>query len=158
MKSLSLPARGFTLQELLLVMLIIGILAGLSVAGFTALTQSQQAKNAGYELHSSLVLARSEAIKRNANVTIAPVSASWQDGWTITPAGGTTLKTQSALSGVIITTTSASITYTRSGRLPTTVLTMPTFEIDVSNTATSNIRCINIELTGLPRTVLGACS
>lgn len=162
MKSLSPPARGFTLLELLVVMVVVAILAGLSVAGFTALTQSQQAKNASYELYSSLILARSEAIKRNADVTLTPVSGSWQAGWAITwvdaAAITQTLKTQSALNGVVVTTAPATLTYTRSGRLPTSVATMPTFQIDVSATATTNVRCIKIELTGLPRTVLGACS
>lgn len=149
---------GFTLVELVFVVAIAAILVSLSVAGFSSLTQSQQAKNASFELHSSLILARSEAIKRNGNVTLTPTGGDWAAGWSMAAADGTSLKRQSALSGAVVTGGPTSVVYTRSGRLPTTVATMPAFQIDVSATTTSNVRCVKIELTGMPRTALGACS
>ncbi|TAN82294.1 MAG: prepilin-type cleavage/methylation domain-containing protein, partial [Gallionella sp.] len=104
----------------------------------------------------SLSLARSEAIKRNGNVTVTPVSATdWGQGWAITSAGGEAIRSQAALKGVSISVagTPASVVYARSGRANAS----PSFQIDVSATATSNIRCIKIELSGMPRTVKGAC-
>ncbi|HEX5337418.1 MAG TPA: GspH/FimT family pseudopilin [Gallionella sp.] len=148
---------GFTLAELLVVVAVLGILATLSVSGFQALTQSQQVKNASFELFSSLSLARSEAIKRNSNVTVTPVNAAdWGLGWAITSAGGESIKSQSALKGVSIAAIGApaSVVYARTGRAAATA----SFQIDVTATATDNIRCIRLELSGMPRTIKGACT
>ena len=45
-----------------------------SFASFSALFASQRAKTAASELFSSLLKTRSEAIKRNANVTVSPLT------------------------------------------------------------------------------------
>lgn len=151
-------SSGFTLTELLIVVAIAGILAAIAIPGFQSLTQSQQVKNASFELFSSLSLARSEAIKRNSNVTVTPVDDDdWGQGWTIASTSGTveTIKSQAELKGVSITATGtpASVVYARTGRATAAA----SFEIDASAGATANIRCITIDLSGMPRTVKGAC-
>lgn len=158
MKSLRPADSGFTLTELLIVVAVAGILAAIAVPSFQSLTQSQQAKNASFELFSSLSLARSEAIKRNGNVTLAPlVAGDWGQGWTITSATGT-IKSQAALKGVVITPGAAgSVVYARTGRVTSTA--EPKFQIDVSPVDTAIRRCIYIGLSGMPRSVkqAGAC-
>ena len=159
MKSLRLAESGFTLTELMVVVAVLGVLAAIAVPSFQSLTQSQQVKNASFELFSSLSLARSEAIKRNGNVTVTPAStADWGQGWTIASTTGTieTIKSQGALKGVSVsaTGTPASVIYARTGRATASA----SFQIDVSAAATANIRCIKIELSGMPRTLKGACS
>jgi type IV fimbrial biogenesis protein FimT len=150
---------GFTLPELMIVLAVAGVLAALAVPSFQSLTQSQQAKNASFELFSSLSLARSEAIKRNANVTVAPlVAGDWGQGWTITSATGAAgdIKSLSALKGVVITPGGAGgIVYARTGRASPAA----TFQVDVSPADTGLRRCIYIGLTGMPRSVkqTGAC-
>src|SRR3989338_5256795 len=122
-------SSGFTLTELLIVVAIAGILAAIAIPGFQSLTQSQQIKNASFELFSSLSLARSEAIKRNSNVTVTPKStADWGQGWTI-KSGSESIKSQAALKGVSITATGmpASVVYTRTGRTAAA-----SFQMDVS--------------------------
>lgn len=151
-------SSGFTLTELLIVVAIAGILAAIAIPGFQSLTQSQQVKNASFELFSSLSLARSEAIKRNSNVTVTPADDDdWGQGWTIASTAGTveTIKSQAELKGVSITATGtpASVIYARTGRATAAA----SFEIDASAGATANIRCITIDLSGMPRTVKGAC-
>ena len=94
---------GFTLPELLIVLAVAGILAAIAVPSFQSLTQSQQVKNASFELFSSLSLARSEAIKRNSNVTLTGVAYPNNEfGWVITSAGGEVIRTQGALKGIVL--------------------------------------------------------
>lgn len=150
------PGRvaGFTLVELLIVVAVVGVLSAMSVGGFRWLTQSQRVKNASFELFATLTLARSEAIKRNGNVTVTPTSGSWQNGWTVTSAGGEILKRQAALAGVTITSGPATVVYARTGRSSATA----SFQIDVGASVSDHVRCLKIELSGMPRTVGGACS
>lgn len=159
MNSLRRAESGFTLPELLIVLAVAGILAAIAVPSFQSLTQSQQVKNASFELFSNLSLARSEAIKRNAHVTLTPAdTADWGKGWTIASTTGTieTIRSQAALKGVSIAATGApaSVVYTRTGRTTAAA----SFQIDVSGTATANIRCVKIELSGMPRAIMGACA
>lgn len=143
---------GFTLAELLVVVVIAGILAVIASPSFQSITQSQRAKSASFDLLSSLNLARSEAIKRNADVTITPVSGNWQDGWDISASGVPAIRTQHAIKGIVITGGPASVVYAKTGRAAAA-----SFQIDVSATATANARCIKIDLSGMPRSIKGAC-
>jgi len=158
MQTLSPIESGFTLPELLVVVVVLGILASVGTSGFQSLIQSQQAKSASFELFSSLSLARSAAIKRNDSVTLTPIDATnWGKGWTISSAAGT-IKSQSELKKIVISQGSNSIVYVPTGRAQ---VSPPPFLLDVSTNPTENARCIKIELSGMPRMykpVNGTCS
>jgi type IV fimbrial biogenesis protein FimT len=146
---------GLTLTELMIVVVIVGVLASAALPGFQSLIQNQQVKNASFELYSNLSLARSEAIKRNGNVTLTPADTSdWGKGWTMTSAAGT-IRSQASLKGVSIsaTGTPTSVVYARTGRATAS----SSFQLDASATTTVNIRCITLDLSGMPRVKKGAC-
>lgn len=183
MKSSPSSVSGFTLTELLIVVSVAGVLAVIAIPGFKSLTQSQVVKNASFELYAALTLARSEAIKRNSNVTVTPQYCQVtfpspthnEVGWVIA-SGSTIIRSQSQLKGVDVgpnppntpantlctpaSTTSNTpwVTYQRTGR--TTATASPTFLIDAYGATTPYASCIKIELSGMPRIykpVSGAC-
>src|SRR5450830_1885053 len=77
--------QGFTMAELLIVLAIVGILASLAAPSFSQFIKSQRIKSMATDLNASLSLARSEAVKRNKNVTLSPDVGTgfWQNGWQI---------------------------------------------------------------------------
>lgn len=61
---------GFTIYELLITMLVIGVILTLGVPNLMEFTQNSRIASAANDLHSSFQLARSEAARAKAPVTI----------------------------------------------------------------------------------------
>src|SRR3954466_9548656 len=80
------PARGFTLIELMTVVSIVSVLLGVCAPSFSEFLANQHAKGLTYDLMSDLILARNEALKRNASVSLTRGGAGWQYGWTMSAA------------------------------------------------------------------------
>jgi type IV fimbrial biogenesis protein FimT len=146
---------GFSFVELMVVIAIAGIVMAIAAPSMTSWTANQRASSTAVELMSALTMARSEAIKRNENVTITPVtSADWASGWEITGATAPTqVSVQAPLSLVGITGGPATVVYNRSGRINNSA--SPSFLIAIDG---EYERCVTIELTGLPRVKRGSCS
>lgn len=149
-------SSGFSLLELLMVVTVVAVLAAVAVPSFRGIINNQRIKNASFELFASLLLTRSEAIKRNDDVTIAAVSGGWQEGWQITAADGTVIKAHGALNQVVVSNAPTSLVYRRTGRLSATA--PPSFQMDINPSNVDYIRCISIQLSGLPKTAKGACT
>lgn len=83
--------RGATLAELMVVLAIGAILLTLGIPGFATLIEGSRLSSATNELISTLHLARSEAIKRNARTVLCKsvdgsecnTSGGWHQGWLV---------------------------------------------------------------------------
>ena len=83
--------RGVTLLEALVVLALLGILVGLAAPALSDLRARHQLQGQAEGLLESLVLARSEALRRQQRVTLCALAASqtcdpqgqWQQGWLV---------------------------------------------------------------------------
>lgn len=141
--------------ELIVSMSIVGVLAAIAVPSFSSLTASQRVKTTGAEIYGALLATRSIAIQRNANVTLAPISGNWANGWQILdPANsGSALDNRGATTGVTITGPT-SIIFRPSGR----VLSGSATDFLVTSTGHSNqfLQCVSVDLGGRPYIVSAA--
>ena len=84
---------GFTIYELLITMLMIGIILSIGVPSMSGFMQNSRISGTANDLHSSFQLARSEAARSKSNITIcasansmdaaAACGGTFDDGWII---------------------------------------------------------------------------
>jgi len=112
---------GFTLLELLITVAIISIVMAIAVPSMTTFTQNDRLTTNINTLIGHLAYARSEAVKRNQQVSICSsnnattcTGGNWQDGWIVYidadgdnsfTAGEEVLRAQQALEGANTLTT-----------------------------------------------------
>ncbi len=150
--------RGFTMIELMVVITLMAVLLTVAVPSFNDFIVGQRVKTAAFSFANAAVYARSEAIKRNSDVSLVAAAGGWTNGWTIT-LGTTVLNQQESLGNTVLIAskspkvTATQVTYQSSGRLSASVE-----EIQVSGEADSHARCISFELSGLPKSRMGVCS
>jgi type IV fimbrial biogenesis protein FimT len=85
--------NGFTLYELLVTMLIVGIVLSIGIPNMSAFTANSRMATTANDLHSSFMLARSEAARSKTNVTVcasadsqspaATCNGAFDDGWIV---------------------------------------------------------------------------
>jgi len=86
--------NGFTLIELLVTIAITSILLGVGIPSFTGAIKNSQVSSDYNEMTQALYMARSEAIKSSADVTVCPKSDidaitcgasndDWENGWLV---------------------------------------------------------------------------
>ncbi|MDH5208125.1 MAG: GspH/FimT family pseudopilin [Burkholderiaceae bacterium] len=148
--------RGFTLVEMIIVMAIMAILAGVSASSFVWLNQSTQIRGAAFDLVADLDFARSEAVKRNDDVVVAPVGGLWANGWTVS-AAGTVLRTRAALTGQVdFAAAPGTLTFDGSGRA--SLVTVGNFQICPPTGGNLSGRIVRIDASGLSRSTKAFCA
>ena len=128
--------RGFTLIELMIVLTLIAIMAGIGVPGFQTMVQNNRLTTTTNSLLSALQYARSEAVTQRTAITVSPLNgADWESGALITKGVVKLRETPPAGTGVTVTGSAASITYQPDGST-----TAATFSIEDSRPSTRQIK------------------
>lgn len=150
--------RAFTVIELLVVIAIVAILASLAGPSFRDFIIQQRIRTAAYDLTADLIFARSEAVKRNVDVTVtkAVASGTWADGWTIKDATDTLLREHGIVPATVtITMASGALSYSRNGRASPAA----SFVIDdAGGSAAIAARYVCVDQSGRPRSTVGSCT
>ncbi|SEQ85871.1 type IV fimbrial biogenesis protein FimT [Azotobacter beijerinckii] len=162
--------HGFTLVELMVALAVLAILLGVAIPSFSDVTLSSKLRSLANELVASATLGRSEAIKRNAVVTLCASSdgstctGSWYEGWIVRASDGTVLHAQAAApSGYRITAIAPDTTSITSIAFQPTGLGATTASLTVcrsSPSAGNQERVVEISLTGrtsVKSTTTGEC-
>lgn len=146
--------RGFTLIELMTVLVIGAILAMVAVPSFVKIMATQRLRSAAGNLQVALLLTRSESLKRNANVQLAPIVASqWNAGWRIVNLSDNSVISVYPAAPAIAIAGPATVTYQGSGRITATA--GPTFKL--SSDKIADVRCVSINLTGMAAVASSGC-
>lgn len=144
---------GFTLIELMLAIALLGILLGIAIPTYRDVILNQRLTNAANDLHAALSFARSEAVKRNANVTLQQAAGGWINGWRVlSPIGGQPdLLNHVQAPGMVIDSDATSVTFSASGRAKGVE-----FEISAADDA-SKVRCLELGADGRATSSKGGC-
>lgn len=114
--SASRQPAGFTLIELLVAITVLGIVLALAVPSFDGVVARSKMRSVANDLAASAYLARSEAIKRNAQVSLCSSSdgsacgGTWNDGWIVRAPDGTVVQRGNAVPTGFRVMTSGSVT------------------------------------------------
>lgn len=138
------------------------ILLSVAVPSFRQIIANQRIKTASFDLFSALSYARSEAIKRNAPVSVQAgesVDGSWSTGWRIMD-GGNVLRSWGAIANLTVSNkasgSASSLIFGSDGRL--TIAAAPKLQIEPSVSVSGvGSRCVQVGLSGRPTTQLGNC-
>jgi type IV fimbrial biogenesis protein FimT len=142
----SSTTSGFTLIELMVTVSIAAILLTLAIPSFTNMILNQNVRAGASDLQTAFFFARSEAIKRAANVSIVPTSGDWKNGWTVQLDDGTVLRSQGPLNDQLASMAGTTITYQSDGHIPPPPV--GTIIARVNGNADVTARCVVIDLGG----------
>ncbi len=149
---------GFTLIELIITLVIAGILLALAAPNFSGFVKNNRLSSQANGFIADVALARSEAVKRGANITICRsgngadclIGTTWKDGWIVVDGAGQVLRVHEKLTGDNTTIASPavadSIVYNRSGLMTPTPTPAVVQTISICDDGRG--RLIEIAITG----------
>lgn len=145
--------HGFTLIELMVVVTIMVIIVSVATPSFRGLLQSQQVKSMAFDLTSDLLLARSEALKRNANVALVRTGTDWNNGWSTRAAGALISTRNKGKYAVTVTDAPLTVVFDANGRV-----FFPTDTVRITLESGSAKRCVELGVSGRAKSTVGACA
>lgn len=166
------------MTELVVVMVIVGILAALSVPSYKYVTTSNRMSSEVNMLLGDMQFARSEAIKEGMPITVCIANnigtqcqgvgtVTWQNGWIVFTDSNANQHVDTAAGEVVLRWTPAftstdtfvaqsptfwATTFNRSGYAPTGLAATTTIQLHDSTNTTQWTRCLAITPIGSPTT------
>jgi type IV fimbrial biogenesis protein FimT len=151
---------GVTLVELMVALAVFAILVTIGIPSFTNLVANNRASAAANELLSTLQFARSEAVKRNENITAASVGSDWSSqGWRVSrpgPTGPIFLRERHPQHPSVTVTGPSPVTFRPAGNV-NVVAGAGSFTIAVTGSAGAT-RCLRLAASGRASVTPGPCS
>jgi len=126
---------------------LVGILTTLALPHYKNLILNQNVKTAASDLQISFLFARSEAIKRGADILIVPAANDWKNGWSVQLADATVIRARPALNPQLSAIAGTTVTYERDGHVAVAPGSLA-FRV-LGNTAVT-ARCVVLDLSGRP--------
>jgi len=147
--------KGFTLIELMVTVVVMGILAVVAIPSFISSINNARADSESGELYRSLNFARLEAINRGVSIRLVPaVANTWTSAITVQVSGSSpvqTLRATSAMADAAVITPSTAASIIEFNNLG--ALTFPATAVTLAYKRGTYTRNIAICVTG--RVVLG---
>lgn len=148
--------HGFTLVELMMTITIFVVLTLIAVPYLGTFIQSQRVKNAAMDISSSVSFARSEAIKRNAQIDIVANAGGWASGWQVRSAGTNLRKYDTYINlSVSAKKSSTTLSFGGDGRMVTSADSF-TVQPTEANSKQQPL-CVAVGTSGHVTTTGGAC-
>ena len=144
--------------ELMIGVVLVAVLLGIGLPLFRSFILEQRLRATSSDLRVALTMARSEAVKRNREVTLEKSATGWGDGWTIpSPTGGPDILNHVRAGDVTITGPD-DVTFTPAGRAKVPP-GLAQLQIDVGDDAEEEVRyaCLERQLDGRVLSCRQAC-
>ena len=145
---------GFSLIELMVALAITAILASIAAPSFRTVIANTRIQAVASDLQAGMLLARSEAVKRNAPVRLVATDDKWVNGWSVQDADGTVLLAGQVHENVSIKGNAATWTFLASGRV--NGVSVPKFQL-VDELEIGDVRCLTADRGGRAYVVKQAC-
>lgn len=167
--------RGFTLIEIMIVVTLMGIIMAIAVPSVRSLMDTQKIKTATFDLVTTAMFARSEAIKFGntgaASISIVPQGGDFNNGWCVVFSSASTCSTSTPGADVMrVNSPTRNVTYTvpTCGSIPCVITfgkngrlsSGNAVKIQVVNDLASNpiTRCVTVDASGNANVKVGACT
>lgn len=150
MKNSTLSSReqeGFTLVEMMLVVIVLAILAALAMPSFTTMIANQRVTSAAQELQTLLQYARAEGVYKRTQSTVTAAAQTWQ------AKVGTQVLREATLSDSVTVEAGSSggVIFEVTGQARPASGGGTSYSASISGTNASRVQCLTVTGAGLVR-------